>query len=194
VTGVRDLYGNEILTDSYGFDFVVNAIPTGYYASAEGLFGSDLRAALHDIIKNHTVYAYDYAWTAYHRTDVQPDGKVWDIYSDVPGGPSSMSICSTWMRACGRAGGRGVHREHSWPKSWFGGEVSPMYSDLFALYPTDAHVNGNRGNNAYGETDAPQWTSLNGSKRGPCSYPATLTLSSSPLMSTRVTLRALTSI
>jgi hypothetical protein len=46
-----------------------------------------------------------------------------------------------------------------------------VYSDLFALYPTDAHVNGNRGNNAYGEVASPQWTSLNGSKRGPCSYP-----------------------
>jgi hypothetical protein len=46
-----------------------------------------------------------------------------------------------------------------------------MYSDLFALYPTDAHVNGNRGNYPYGEVASPEWTSLNGSERGICSCP-----------------------
>ena len=73
--------------------------------------------------------------------------------------------------ASGRQEGEGYTREHSWPKSWFGGEVTPMYSDLFALYPTDAHVNGNRGNYPLGEVASPEWTSLNGGERGPCSYP-----------------------
>ena len=46
-----------------------------------------------------------------------------------------------------------------------------MYSDLFALYPCDAHVNGNRGVDPYGEVTNPVWVSLNGGKRGPCTYP-----------------------
>jgi len=171
VDGVADLYGNVLVGGTHGFSVVENGIPAGYYTAAEGLFGSELRAMLHDIIKNHTVYGYDYAWTAYQTTDVRPDGKVWDIYSDVPGGPQFYEY--TFGVDAGGVGGQegeGYTREHSWPKSWFGGEVSPMYSDLFALYPTDAHVNGNRGNNAYGEVAYSDWTSLNGSKRGPCSY------------------------
>ncbi|HMB71013.1 MAG TPA: endonuclease, partial [bacterium] len=67
--------------------------------------------------------------------------------------------------------GSGYNREHSWPQSWFGGSVLPMRSDLFQLYPTDAHVNNRRGSFPYGEVDSPTWTSLNGSRVGPCSYP-----------------------
>jgi endonuclease I len=172
VDGVGDLYGNVLFGGTSAFAFVENDVPAGYYDSAEGLSGGELRAALHDIVKNHTVYAYDYAWTAYRTTDVRPDGKVWDIYSDVPGGPQFYEYdFGADEGGVGGQEGEGYTREHSWPKSWFGGEVSPMYSDLFALYPTDAHVNGNRGNNAYGEVTSPDWTSLNGSKRGPCSYP-----------------------
>lgn len=172
VVEVADLFGNVLASDTLDFAVVDNGVPAGYYASAEGHFGEDLRAALHDIIKNHTVYSYDYAWTAYQTSDVTSDGKVWDVYSDVPGGPQFYRY-DFGIDAGGVGGqeGEGYTREHSWPKSWFGGEVSPMYSDLFALYPTDAHVNGNRGNNPYGEVASPEWTSLNGSKRGACSYP-----------------------
>jgi endonuclease I len=170
--GVADLYDNVMTGGAFEFDFMEDDVPPGYYATAEGLFGDDLRTALHDIIRNHTVYSYDYAWTAYWTTDVKPDGKVWDVYSDVPGGPQFYQYdFGADEGGVGGQEGEGYTREHSWPKSWFGGEVSPMYSDLFALYPTDAHVNGNRGNYPYGEVASPEWISLNGSERGPCSYP-----------------------
>ena len=67
--------------------------------------------------------------------------------------------------------GTGYNREHSWPQAWFGGGIPPMESDLFQLYPTDNFVNNQRGSFPYGEVDSPTWTSLNGSKLGPCSYP-----------------------
>ena len=134
--------------------------------------GEDLRSALHEIIDDHTSRSYDFAWTAYYTTDDKPNGKVWDIYSDIPGGtPPYEYTFGVDEGGIGGTEGRGYTREHSWPKSWFGGEVSPMYSDLFALYPCDAHVNGNRGVDPYGEVANPVWVSLNGSKRGPCSYP-----------------------
>ncbi|OFY71803.1 MAG: hypothetical protein A2265_01200, partial [Bacteroidetes bacterium RIFOXYA12_FULL_33_9] len=62
------------------------------------------------------------------------------------------------------------NREHSWPQSWFD-ESSPMVSDLFHVYPTDGYVNGKRANYPYGEVNSPNWTSMNGSKLGTCSYP-----------------------
>jgi endonuclease I len=155
----------------YEFEYIDYGVPEGYYDSAEGLLGEPLRAALHAIIDGHTVLGYDYAWTAFHTTDDKPNGKVWDIYSDVPGGtPPYEYDFGVDQGGTGGAEGNGYTREHSWPQSWFDG-ASPMNSDLFALYPCDAHVNGNRGNYPYGEVSAPEWVSLNGSERGPCSYP-----------------------
>ncbi len=172
VNGVEDLYGNIMVEVSEVFEFIDTSIPDGYYEGAEDLAGEDLRAALHDIIKNHTAYSYDYAWTAFYTTDDKPNGKVWDIYSDVPGGtPPYEYTFGVDQGGVGGQEGTGYTREHSWPKSWFGGEVAPMYSDIFALYPCDAHVNGNRGVYPYGEVASPVWVSLNGSKVGPCSYP-----------------------
>ena len=74
---------------------------------------------------------------------------------------------------CGNYSGEGdcYNREHSWPKSWFGGEVMPMYSDLFHIYPTDGYVNGMRNNYPYGEVGQVQWSSQNGSKLGSCTWP-----------------------
>ncbi len=172
VNGVEDLYGNIMVDVSKVFDFMDTGVPEGYYDSAENLAGEDLRAALHDIIKNHTAHSYDYAWTAFYTTDDKPNGKVWDIYSDVPGGtPPYEYTFGVDQGGVGGQEGMGYTREHSWPKSWFGGDVAPMNSDLFALYPCDAHVNGNRGVYPYGEVTSPVWVSLNSSKVGACSYP-----------------------
>ncbi|MFH1313127.1 MAG: endonuclease [Candidatus Eisenbacteria bacterium] len=172
VNGVEDLYGNVMVDVSEVFNFMDTGIPEGYYDSAEGLGGEALRAALHDIIKSHTAYSYDYAWSAFYTTDDKPNGKVWDIYSDVPGGtPPYEYTFGVDQGGVGGQEGMGYTREHSWPKSWFGGDVAPMNSDLFALYPCDAHVNGNRGVYPYGEVTSPVWVSLNASKVGPCAYP-----------------------
>lgn len=171
VTGVADLFGNATSGAIGQFEFIDYSVPEGYYDGAEGLLGEPLRAALHAIIDDHTVKSYDYAWTAFWTTDDKPNGKVWDIYSDVPGGtPPYEYDFGVDQGGVGGAEGNGYTREHSWPQSWFD-DASPMVSDLFALYPCDAHVNGNRGNYPYGEVETPEWVSLNGSKRGPCSYP-----------------------
>ncbi len=172
VDGVQDLFGNAIASASTPFDYADYGPPAGYYASAQGLIGEDLRGALHAIIKDHQSHSYDFVWSAYYTTDVKPNGKVWDIYSDVPGGtPPYEYTLGVDQGGTGGSEGTGYTREHSWPKSWFGGEVSPMYTDIFILYPCDADVNGHRGNYPYGEVTNPQWVSLNGSKVGPCTYP-----------------------
>ncbi len=172
VDGVEDLYGNAMDNVSYGFDYVDITVPAGYYDSAEGLLGESLQAALHAIIDNHTVQSYAYSWIAFRSTDDKPNGKVWDMYSDVPGGvPPYEYTFGIDEGGVGGVEGTGYNREHSWPSSWYGGEVYPMYSDLFMIYPTDNYVNNQRGSDPYGEVDSPSWTSLNGSKRGNCSYP-----------------------
>lgn len=169
VNGVADLASNVANGATCNFNYVNVSVPLGYYDSAVGLRGSALRIALHNIIKGHTAMSYAYALTAFQTTDVKPNGKVWDVYSDVPGGtpPYEYSFGQTGQ---GATEGLGYNREHSWPQSWFGG-ASPMYSDLWILYPTDAKVNGYRANYPFGEVATATTTSLNGSKLGSSASP-----------------------
>ncbi|MEI6454872.1 MAG: endonuclease [bacterium] len=146
-------------------------IPPGYYDAAGGLSGTALQSALHNTIKNHTVVDYGSLYTWFQTTDMESGNVVRDMYSDVPGGTPPYVYHYNSGDECGNYGGEGAcyNREHSWPKSWFGGEVSPMYTDLFHLYPTDGYVNNQRNNYPYGDVGSVTWTSLNGSRLGSCS-------------------------
>ncbi len=120
-------------------------IPAGYYDSAAGLTGAPLKTALYNIIKGHTVQSYP-LWSWYDNTDLKSDGKIWDIYTDDCVFTYSTDQCGSYANICDC-----YNNEHSFPKSWFG-DVSPMNSDIFHLYPTDGKVNGMRSNYPYGET------------------------------------------
>lgn len=141
-------------------------IPNGYYNDAQGLSGAQLKTALSNIIDNHNVQSYDALWIHFESTDPKPNGKVWDMYSDVPGGTPPYEF-NFGDDQCGNYGGEGdcYNREHSFPKSWFN-DASPMYTDLFQVVPSDGYVNGQRSNWPYGAVNSPSWTSMNGSKVG----------------------------
>jgi len=142
--------------------------PAGYYNEAMGLSGTELQQALHNIIKTHTAQSYSSLFLHFQSTDRKADLTIWDIYSDVPGGtPPYVYFYNAGME-CGNYTGEGqcYNREHSWPRSWFGGSIMPMHSDLFHLYPTDGFVNNRRGNFPFGEVANPTWTSMNGSMVG----------------------------
>ncbi len=122
-----------------------------YYANVRGLSGFELKTALHELIDDHTVLTYSQVRDEMENIDARIDGTgVWDMYS---------SASSGWnWGATASSEGEGINREHSFPKSWFGGdETSPMYTDLFHLYPTDIHVNSMRGNMPFGEVYEPTW-------------------------------------
>ncbi len=144
---------------------VLANIPIGYYTTATGN-GATLKTQLYNIINNHTVRSYTQLWTDFETTDAQSNGKVWDMYSnctftfgtDQDGGQTANTECVKY------------NREHAFPNSWFGGEVSPMYTDLFHLYPTDKYVNAERSNYPYGVTATPSITFANGSKKGTSTY------------------------
>lgn len=135
-------------------------IPSGYYDSASGLTGDDLKSALHEIIKGHNIISYAGLLDAYAYTDCRPDGTIWDIYSNCK--YSINGNCGSYSKE-----GDCWNREHTWPQSWFN-EVSGPKSDLFHVYPTDGYVNGKRSNYPYGEVSRPTYSSGNGSKLGPC--------------------------
>ena len=137
-------------------------IPDGYYDSAEGKTGQELRMALHNIIKNHRSVSYGSLGDYYGYTDLDADGRIIDIYSnqhytlDQTGGSSASE-------------GNGWNKEHTWPQSWFGSGTPK--SDIFHVYPTDARVNNMRSNYPYAEVKNATFTSSNGSKLGTSKTP-----------------------
>ncbi len=145
--------------------------PPGYYDQAAGLTGTALLEAFNDIISGHTVLPNNALWAAFELTDSKDDGSVWDMYSDDPASTPAYTYQFVTDQ-CGTYDSEGdcFNREHSFPQSWYG-SLTPMSTDLFHLYPTDAWVNQQRGNWPYGKVTSPDWTSINGSKRGPCAWP-----------------------
>ena len=138
--------------------------PSGYYSSAKGKKGAALKTALYGIVADHVQRSYSNLWDDFKTTDRRPDGSVWDMYS-----VKRSFTFGTDQAGNYKTEGDVYNREHSFPKSWFN-DASPMYTDLFHLYPTDGYVNGRRSNYPYGETNSPTWTSYDGwSKLGPCS-------------------------
>jgi endonuclease I len=120
---------------------------------------------LHNIIKEPEVTSYNGLWEAYRLTDMTPDGKVWDMYSDLTNFTDPVTCSHSYSKE-----GDGLNREHSFPKSWFGGsDKTLMYSDVQHVIPTDGYVNMQRSNYPYGEVYSPSYVSHNSfSKLGPC--------------------------
>ncbi|WP_166424193.1 endonuclease [Paraglaciecola sp. 20A4] len=144
---------------------------SAYYASAQGLTGYSLKSSLYNIIKGHTSQGYGALWTFYnaHGRDqyYENDGSILDIYSENPSGSESYTYTAV-SDQCGNYSGEGncYNREHSFPRSWFGGAVEPMNSDVHHIFATDGYVNSKRGSYPFGEVGSATFTSSNGSRLG----------------------------
>ena len=122
-----------------------------YYAAANDKMGAELKTALCHVIYNRNEGgslddAYRALWTHFKTTDAKPNGKVWDMYSNMREMTFGTDQAGNYKQE-----GDVYNREHSMPNSWFGGKVMPMYTDLHHMYPTDGWVNNARGNNPFGE-------------------------------------------
>ena len=123
-----------------------------YYADADGLAGKSLWTAISSITnRGFSSLGYNGLWTAYKKTDVYPAdsvgkaGKIWDMYGECPFTFSSDQ-CGSYNGVCDC-----YNREHSIPKSWFGGSTSGIGCDIFHLVPTDGKINSTRSNDEFGE-------------------------------------------
>ncbi|MCH5345512.1 MAG: endonuclease [Muribaculaceae bacterium] len=119
------------------------AIPAGYYTGLNGKTGADLKTAAFNIINPHFLPAsyseyYTNLKVTFMQTDLYPDSqRWWDMYSDIPFYAPSFS---------------GLNREHSLPKSWWGGSTNiPPYVDLNHLYPSEMKANTAKSNYPLGE-------------------------------------------
>ena len=131
-----------------------------YYADIDGKSGKTLFDAIHVVSKvGYSSLGYDGLWSAYRYTDLRDNGKVWDMYSDCNWTLGSDQ-CGTYSSECDC-----YNREHSIPKSWYGGKTSGPGCDIFHLVPTDGKVNGMRSNYAFGEVSSADY-SYDGAKKG----------------------------
>ncbi len=153
----------------FGLSVCYAQIPPGYYTTATGT-GYTLKTQLHNIIDDHTVQTYGALWGYYDNTDLDTDGFIYDMYSENPTGTDPYNF--TWsVNQCGSSGYTGegdcYNREHSMPKSWWGGDITqPMYTDIHHVIPTDGYVNYQRSNLPFGETTTPFFISSNGCEKG----------------------------
>ncbi|CAA7386993.1 endonuclease [Chryseobacterium fistulae] len=145
--------------------------PAGYYDSANGLSGADLKTALSNIITNgHQDKGYSGLWTGYKTTDLdktyENDGSILDIYSEKPNGEDPYQFIPG-NNQCGTYSSEGqcYNREHIVPQSLFH-ENSPMKNDIHFIRATDGKVNGMRSNYPFGKVGSTTFTSQNGSKLG----------------------------
>src|SRR5258706_7359641 len=110
--------------------------PAGYYATDESKAGSELRQALHNIIRNHHVIPY----SSSTKLDTSDSLKVLDanpadtnyvieIYSGSNDLASAFGLTTGW------------NREHQWCDSYGLDGVEPAYSDLHNLRAVDSTVN-----------------------------------------------------
>lgn len=132
------------------------------YPELDGKKGEEIRTALYNKIKDHTVLKYPNVWASATGVDDRKDGtnNIWDMYSNC--------IFDKWNDKCGSGESTEdcecYNREHSVPKSWWGSDESePMYTDLHHLIPTDRLANSQRSAWPLGEVSSVEWT--NGSAK-----------------------------
>ena len=142
-------------------------MPRDYYPnSLEGKNGAELKTELHNLLKNHTRLPYgsrDYnqiacTWTVFKKSDVRPNGKVWDMYSN-----------NSYNFSNGAGATKGMNIEHSVPKSWWGDAANYNGTnaltrfkydgsyDLHHLTPSDADANMAKSNYPLGVVDSPSF-------------------------------------
>lgn len=121
-------------------------IPSNYYTKMDGKKKEELKTATHEIINPHTVVTYNSLFPQqFPKTDVYPEfyngrQRWWEMYSD-----NIYYVSNGW---------KGMNREHSLPKSWWGGDQNVAYTDLNHLYPSDADANGAKSNYPLGEVQS----------------------------------------
>ena len=147
---------------------------SNYYASIGSETCENLKTALFNLIDGHTSVSYGSLWTHYqttddHLNDAGNEVIVWDMYSDNPSGAENEFTFVSEQCGTYQSEGDCYNREHTFPKSWWGGTTSPpQYTDIFTVVPADGWINGIRSNNPYGEVQSGTETQItaNGCRLG----------------------------
>lgn len=138
------------------------AIDIEDYSECESAFkvenASDLMSALKSIVSEGKDSGYKGLWSTYLTAYKKDDGYIKDYYSNI----SKFTSANQDKGSGGNVEGEWYNREHSIPKSWWGGSTSNQGADPYIVVPADKCVNGKRGNKPYGYvTGKPTYSSAN---------------------------------
>jgi len=119
-------------------------VPPEYYAGVNGKKKAELKTAFHTIIRKATMLDYGsgarHTWSGFYQTDRFNGNQVRDRYSyGVFYFPNDHVSAAS-----------GMNIEHSFPKSWWGGDKNQAYKDLFNLMPCEISINTAKSNFAMG--------------------------------------------
>ena len=121
---------------------------------------SGLLSALRTITSPGSAGSYSQLWTTYKKCYVRADGKMFDYYSSRTNYRPGTDQAGNYSKE-----GDCYNREHSIPKSWWGGAESNQGADPYIVVPTDAYVNNGRDNYPFGMVKTASVTYSN-SKKG----------------------------
>ena len=141
-----------------------------YYSSADTSSAANLFNSLVSIESSAKVSSYANLWEIYKTAYVKSDGKMKDYYSNATSFTPGTSQCGNYSGEGGC-----YNREHSIPKSWWGGATTNQGADPFIVVPTDGYVNNKRSNYGFGEVSSATYTSKSGCKLGTGTYGGTKT-------------------
>ena len=139
----------------------INIYSYSYYSSCERAFQNGDAAALLEELRKITAEgkpgSYSDLWDTYVSAFVKDDGYIKDYYS-------SYSKYTGEDRDKGSGGteeGQKYNREHSIPKSWWGGATSNQGADPFIVVPADKFVNNKRSSYPLGKVSRAKYSSYN---------------------------------
>lgn len=130
--------------------------PSNYYDTADTTNATTLRNSLNDIVTaGHDITSVNFnnstnSYAALGRTDADHGDP---SYVQLIYATTRLNTPNDKLNDSDPATG-GWNREHTWPQSFFN-DNNPMVSDLHALFPEDADINGRRSNSPYDEVASP---------------------------------------
>ena len=140
---------------------LLNNIYSYYYSSCEQAYKDGDAEALLEELRKITAEgkpgSYSDLWDTYVSAFVKDDGYIKDYYS-------SYSKYTGKDRDKGSGGteeGQKYNREHSIPKSWWGGATSNQGADPFIVIPADKFVNNKRSSYPLGKVSRAKYSSYN---------------------------------
>ncbi len=144
-------------------DYSSAAHITSYYSSVSGKGSSLLSSVCSAISSPYTSIAYGSLKDYYETTDPRGDGKLFDIYSD----NTNYTVSNAGSSASSVGGG--WNKEHTIPKSWWGGQETSQGCDIIIVRLSDIHCNSVRSNYLYGEVGTSSDNTIDDNKFGSCS-------------------------
>ena len=140
--------------------------PTEGYEQCEEAFGDRDKESLLTALRSYTSqgHAGEYGdlWDTYKTVYIREDGKMFDYYSCTTNYTPGKDQAGSYSKE-----GDVYNREHSIPKSWWGGAQSNQGADPYIVVPTDGYINGIRGNFSFGMVqNVDKESNLGYSKRG----------------------------